>query len=131
MAIIDIGGGTTDLVIFSNGSIKHTAVFSLAGNHVTSDISMGLRTPVEEAEKIKIRYGCALTSLVRKDETIEVHNLLRQLQSIRLGHLEVEGKALRTLVTQVPKDLNAILNKLGLLPLFSQPPSWAPGPCSK
>jgi len=71
-AIIDIGGGTTDLVIFSNGAIKHTAVFSLAGSHITNDISVGLRTPVEEAEKIKIRYGCALTSLVRKDETIEV-----------------------------------------------------------
>ena len=72
VAIIDIGGGTTDLIIFANGAIKHTAVFSLAGSHVTSDISMGLRTPVEEAEKIKIRYGCALTSMVRKDETIEV-----------------------------------------------------------
>jgi len=71
-AIIDIGGGTTDLVIFSDGAIKHTAVFSLAGSHITNDISVGLRTPVEEAEKIKIRYGCALTSLVRKDETIEV-----------------------------------------------------------
>ena len=72
VAIIDIGGGTTDLVIFSGGSIKHTAVFSLAGSHVTNDISMGLRTPVEDAEKIKIRYGCALTSLVHKDETVEV-----------------------------------------------------------
>jgi cell division protein FtsA len=72
VAIIDIGGGTTDLVIFSSGSIKHTAVFSLAGSHITNDISLGLRTPLEEAEKIKIRYGCALTSLVRKDETIEV-----------------------------------------------------------
>jgi cell division protein FtsA len=72
VAIIDIGGGTTDLVIFCNGAIKHTAVFSLAGSHVTSDISMGLRTPLEEAEKIKIRYGCAVTSLVRKDESIEV-----------------------------------------------------------
>jgi cell division protein FtsA len=71
-AIIDIGGGTTDLVIFSNGAIKHTAVVSLAGSHVTSDISMGLRTPLEEAEKIKLRYGCALTAMVRKDETIEV-----------------------------------------------------------
>jgi cell division protein FtsA len=71
-AIVDIGGGTTDLVVFSSGSIKHTAVFPMAGNHITNDISVGLRTPVEEAEKIKIRYGCALTSLVRKDETIEV-----------------------------------------------------------
>ncbi len=72
VAIIDIGGGTTDLVIFSSGSIKHTAVFSLAGSHITNDISMGLRTPVEEAEKIKKQYGCALTTMVRKDETIEV-----------------------------------------------------------
>jgi cell division protein FtsA len=72
VAIIDIGGGTTDLVIFSSGSIKHTAVFSLAGSHITSDISMGLRTPLEEAEKIKKQYGCALTTMVRKDETIEV-----------------------------------------------------------
>ena len=72
VAIIDMGGGTTDLVIFSNGSIKHTAVFSVAGSHVTNDIAMGLRTPVEEAEKIKRRYGCSLVSMVRKDETIEV-----------------------------------------------------------
>src|SRR4030043_630755 len=72
VAIIDIGGGTTDLVIFSNGAIKHTSIFSLAGSHITNDISMGLRTPVEEAEKIKKRYGCAMTSMVRKDETIEV-----------------------------------------------------------
>ena len=72
VAIIDIGGGTTDLVIFSNGSIKHTAVFSVAGSHITNDIAMGLRTPVEEAEKIKLRYGCSLISMVRKDETIEV-----------------------------------------------------------
>jgi len=72
VAIIDIGGGTTDLIIFAGGSIKHTSVVSLAGSHITSDISMGLRTPLEEAEKIKIRYGCCLASMVRKDETIEV-----------------------------------------------------------
>jgi transposase len=63
----------------------------------------------------------------QKDQTIEVHNLLRQLQSIRLGRLEVAGKAVKSLVTQVPKDLNPTLNKLGLLPLFSQPPTWALG----
>jgi len=60
-----------------------------------------------------------------KDQTIEVHNLLRQLQSIRLGRLAVGGKTFKTKVTQVPKDLNATLNKLGLLPLFAQPPAWA------
>jgi transposase len=62
----------------------------------------------------------------QKDQTIEVHNLLRQLQSIRLGRLEVAGKALRTVVTQVPKDLNQLLDRLGLLPIFSQAPNWAP-----
>ncbi len=71
-AVVDIGGGTTDLVIFCNGSIKHTSVLSLAGNHITSDISLGLRTPAEEAEKLKKRYGCALVSMVNKEEMIEV-----------------------------------------------------------
>ncbi len=71
-AVVDIGGGTTDLVIFCNGSIKHTSVLSLAGNHITSDISLGLRTPAEEAEKLKKRYGCALVSMVSKEEMIEV-----------------------------------------------------------
>lgn len=62
----------------------------------------------------------------QKDQTIEVHNLLRQLQTIRLGRLTVAGRTFKTKVTHVPKDLNATLNKLGLLPLFSQPPAWAP-----
>ena len=72
VALIDIGGGTTDLAIFHQGSIKHTAVISLAGDHITGDIAIGLRTPVEEAEKIKKRHGCALISLVGKEETVEV-----------------------------------------------------------
>ena len=62
-----------------------------------------------------------------KGQTIEVHNLLRQLQTIRLGRLEVNGKSLKIKVTRVPRDLNAILGKLGLLELFTQPPAWAPG----
>jgi transposase len=67
----------------------------------------------------------------QKGQSVEVHNLLRQLQCIRLGRLEVGGQALKTVVTRVPKDLNAILDKLGLLPLFTQPPARAPGNCSK
>ena len=67
----------------------------------------------------------------QKDQTIEVHNLLRQLQSIRLGRLELGGKAFKTMVTQVPQDLNDALDKLGLLPLFTHPPAWAPANCSK
>jgi len=72
VALIDIGGGTTDIAIFVDGAIKHTAVLSLGGNHLTNDIAVGLRTPMAEAEKIKQQYGCSLTSMVGKDETIEV-----------------------------------------------------------
>ncbi len=72
VAIIDIGGGTTDIAIFVQGSIWHTAVIALGGNHLTNDIAVGLRTPTPEAERIKVKYGCALASMVRPDETIEV-----------------------------------------------------------
>jgi cell division protein FtsA len=72
VVIVDIGGGTTDVAIFSEGSIKHTAVFSLGGDHLTNDIAVGLRTPIIEAEKIKKMHGCALASLVDKDETVDV-----------------------------------------------------------
>lgn len=71
-AIIDFGGGTTDTAIFSGGSIKHTSVLPLGGDNLTYDIAIGLRTPKLEAEKIKIRYGCGLSSLIGRDETIEV-----------------------------------------------------------
>jgi cell division protein FtsA len=72
VALIDIGGGTTDIAVFTEGSIKHTAVLPVGGNYLTSDIATGLRTPLTEAEKIKIRYGCAFGALISKDETIEV-----------------------------------------------------------
>ncbi|MDO8644019.1 MAG: cell division protein FtsA [bacterium] len=72
VAIVDIGGGTTDLAIFSSSSVVYTSVISIGGNHVTNDIAVGLRTPAAEAEKIKQKYGCALSSMVRKEETIEV-----------------------------------------------------------
>ena len=67
----------------------------------------------------------------QKDQSIEVHNLLRQLQSIRFGRLELGGKTFKTVVTQVPKDLNALLDKLGLLPIFATPPAWATASRSK
>ncbi|MBI4650651.1 cell division protein FtsA [Candidatus Desantisbacteria bacterium] len=70
--LVDIGGGTTDIAVFSNGSIKHTSVLALGGDHVTNDIAVGLRTPNTDAEKIKKMYGCALTDLIKQDEEIEV-----------------------------------------------------------
>ncbi|MDO9264362.1 MAG: cell division protein FtsA, partial [Desulfosalsimonadaceae bacterium] len=71
-AIIDIGGGTTDLAVFANNNIKHTFVLSLGGNNMTNDISVGLRTPLAEAEKIKLKYGTCVAGKVKNEETIEI-----------------------------------------------------------
>jgi len=72
VALIDLGGGTSDLAIFSNDSIKHTSVLALGGSNLTNDIAFGLRTPMVAAEKIKIKYGSALADMVHGDEIIEV-----------------------------------------------------------
>ena len=71
-ALIDFGGGTTDMALFSNGAIKHTSVLALGGDNLTYDIAVGLRTPKLDAEKIKIKYGCALSSMIGRDEIVEV-----------------------------------------------------------
>lgn len=75
VVLVDIGGANTSVTIFSESSIKHTAILPVGGNYLTSDISTGLRTPLAEAEKIKIKHGCAMTSLIPKDETIRVPSL--------------------------------------------------------
>jgi cell division protein FtsA len=74
-ALVDIGGGTTDLAVFSGNNIKHTFVLSLGGNNMTNDISVGLRTPMAEAERIKLKYGTCLADRVGNDETIEISDL--------------------------------------------------------
>lgn len=71
VALVDLGGGTTDIAIFANDAIKHTAVLALGGQNLSNDIAFGLRTPLAAAEKIKIKYGCCLGDLVRDDELIE------------------------------------------------------------
>ncbi len=72
VVLVDMGGGTTDLVVYSEGAVIHTGVLTLGGNHITNDVAVGLRTPAGEAERIKQKYGCCLSSMVQKDETIEV-----------------------------------------------------------
>ena len=72
VCLVDIGGGTTDIAIFTEGSIRHTGVIPIAGDQVTNDIAMALRTPTQHAEEIKIKYACALTQLAGADETIKV-----------------------------------------------------------
>ncbi len=72
VCLVDIGGGTTDIALFGGGAIRHSAVIPIAGDQVTNDIALALRTPIPHAEEIKIRYGCARAHLTGDDETIEV-----------------------------------------------------------
>ncbi|MBN2721056.1 MAG: cell division protein FtsA [Proteobacteria bacterium] len=75
VVMVDIGGGTTDIAIFGNGSIKHSAVLALGGANLTNDLAYGLRTPVTEADKIKRQHGCALIEMVDDDEMVEVQSV--------------------------------------------------------
>lgn len=72
VCLVDIGGGTTDLAVFTNGAISHTSVIPIAGDHVTNDIAVALRTPTQNAEEIKVRHACALAQLANPDETVDV-----------------------------------------------------------
>jgi cell division protein FtsA len=75
VALVDVGGGTTDLVVFTHGAIRHTAVIPIAGDQITNDIAMALRTPTKDAEEIKERYGSALSQLADPQDMVEVPGL--------------------------------------------------------
>lgn len=72
VVLIDVGGGTTDVAVFYEGSIRHTAIIGLGGASITNDIAIGLRTPIDKAEELKIKHGCAMSSMVAEDEKISV-----------------------------------------------------------
>ncbi|HNQ76240.1 MAG TPA: cell division protein FtsA, partial [Pseudothauera hydrothermalis] len=72
VCLVDIGAGTTDIAVFTQGAIRHTAVIPVAGDQITNDIAMALRTPTAEAEELKIRHGVAMPTLVDPEDTIEV-----------------------------------------------------------
>ncbi|KPJ89182.1 MAG: cell division protein FtsA [Spirochaetes bacterium DG_61] len=72
VVLIDIGGGTTDVLVYVNGSIWHTNVIAMGGNHVTNDVSIGLRTPIQSAEEIKKKWGIAISELAEPGEMVEV-----------------------------------------------------------
>jgi len=74
VCLVDIGAGTMDIAIFVQGAIRHTAVIPIAGDHITQDIARTLRTPIKIAEEIKIRYACALSSLIETDDTLSIHS---------------------------------------------------------
>ncbi|MFI5308702.1 MAG: cell division protein FtsA [Polyangiales bacterium] len=87
VALIDIGGGTTDIIVYAGGAAVHTSVIPIGGMNITSDIAAGLRTPTGEAERIKIKYGCAAPKMIDPEDTIEVPS--------------VGGRAPRTLPREV------------------------------
>ncbi len=91
VCMIDIGGGTTDISVYTQGAIRHTAVIPIAGDQVTNDIAVAFRTPTQHAEDIKQKYGCALGQLVRENETIQVPSVgerpPRQLHRQRLAEV--------------------------------------------
>jgi cell division protein FtsA len=106
VALVDIGGGTTDVAIFTQGAIRHTGVIPIAGDQVTNDIAMALRTPTPEAETIKIRHGVALRQLADANETVEVPGLgdraPRQMSRQTLAEvIEPRVEELYSLVQQV------------------------------
>ncbi len=75
VCLLDVGGGTTDIAVFSKGTVTHTAVIPIAGDHVTNDVAVTLRTPTKNAEEIKLKYGCALKRFAGEEETIEVPSI--------------------------------------------------------
>jgi cell division protein FtsA len=108
IVLIDIGGGTTDVALFRDGAVWHTAILPLGGDHITNDIAVGLRTPVGDAEELKKRWGCALTALVPAEETIDVPSVggrkPRQLSRQVLS--EIVQPRIEEIFTLVARDLN-------------------------
>ncbi len=107
VALVDVGGGTTDLSVFSNDSIKHISVLPLGGANLTNDIAFGLRTPVSSAEDIKIKHGCALTDMVQSNEAIEVPSVGgRKPRSVSRGVLaEICEPRMEEILTLVDQEL--------------------------
>ncbi len=91
VCLVDIGGGTTDIAVFTDGAIRHTAVIPIAGDQVTNDIAVALRTPAQYAEEIKIKYACALTQLAKLEENIDVPSIgdrpSRQISRLNLAEI--------------------------------------------
>jgi cell division protein FtsA len=105
--LIDLGGGTTDVALFRDGAVWYTGVLPLGGDHISNDIAVGLRTPTSDAEELKKRQGCALTALVREDETVEVPSVggrkARQLSRHILS--EIIQPRVEEIFTLVARDL--------------------------
>jgi cell division protein FtsA len=121
VCLVDIGGGTTDIAVFTEGAIRHTAVIPIAGDQVTNDIAVALRTPTQNAEEIKIKYACALAQLATVDESIEVPSVgerpPRRLARQTLAEVvEPRYEELLTLVQSCAACLRAQRCRSGAMP---------------
>jgi cell division protein FtsA len=103
VALVDIGGGTTDLAIFTHGAIRHTAVIPIAGDQITNDIAMALRTPTKDAEDLKQRYGCALSQLADPLQMIEVPGIGER------GSRELSRKTLAEVIEPRVEELYSLV----------------------
>jgi cell division protein FtsA len=107
VVLIDIGGGTTDMALFRDGAIWHTAILPLGGDHITNDVAVGLRTPMADAEDLKKRYGCAVTAMVPAEETVDVPSVggrkARQLSRQVLS--EIIQPRVEEIITLVAREL--------------------------
>src|SRR5262249_22624556 len=106
--LVDLGGGTTDAALFRDGAIWYTGILPLGGDHISNDIAVGLRTPTSDAEELKKRYGCALTALVREDETVDVPSVRgrKPRQPSRQLLSEILQPRVEAIFTLVARDLS-------------------------
>ncbi|HEV2105942.1 MAG TPA: cell division protein FtsA [Candidatus Eisenbacteria bacterium] len=105
VVLLDLGGGTTDVAVFHEGSIRHTAIIPFGGANVTSDIAIGLRTPIDKAEAIKIQHGCALASQVHSDEAVSVSGVGGR------GDREISRHVLASMIEPRMEEIFALASK--------------------
>lgn len=117
VALVDIGGGTTDIAIFCNGSIQHTSVIPIGGQHLTNDIAVGLRTPQENAEEIKKSYGSASAKMIGKDEVIEVPSIGSRPE--RILRRQILGDILEPRVEEIFELIGQEIHKIGFRELLA------------
>jgi len=107
VALLDIGGGTTDIIVFHGGAVMHTAVLPIGGNHITNDVAAGLRTPVADAERLKLSYGVATNMVVGRDDIVQVPGVggrgPRQIPRRLLG--EIIGPRMEELFALAQREL--------------------------
>ena len=105
VVLLDLGGGTTDLAVFHEGAVRHTSIIPFGGANVTSDIAIGLRTPIDKAEAIKLQHGAALAAMVRGDETVSVSGVGGR------GDKEISRHVLASMIEPRMEEIFALANK--------------------